>query len=202
MTTIHSHRSTIENRILALQLVTLTWMLVECSVALTAAWTARSVSLLAFGSDSIVELVSAVVVLLQFTPHFRISQTKAARFCGILLFCLAALVSAVALYGLFSHFEADTSLLGVAITGAALLLMPVLARMKRNTAQQTGNRALRADAIQSATCAYLAALTMCGLLLRSALGIHWLDQAAALAAVPILIVEAKRARKGQSCACC
>ena len=185
-----------------MQLVTLAWMLVECSVALFAAWRAGSVSLLAFGSDSIVELISAVVVVLQFTPQFRISQIKAARFCGTLLLCLAALVSIVALDGLFNHLEADTSPLGVAITGAALLLMPILARMKRNTAEQTGNRALRADAVQSATCAYLAALTMAGLLIRWAFGIHWLDQAAALAAVPILIIEAKRARKGQTCACC
>jgi divalent metal cation (Fe/Co/Zn/Cd) transporter len=74
--------------------------------------------------------------------------------------------------------------------------------MKRNTAEQTRNRALRADAVQSATCAYLAAVTMGGLLFRWAFGIHWLDQAAALIAVPILIIEAKRARKGQSCACC
>lgn len=159
-------------------------------------------SLLAFGSDSVVELISAVVVLLQFTPQFRISQIKAARFCGTLLLCLAAVVSTVALGGLLNHLEADTSLLGVAITGAALLLMPVLARMKRNAAEQTRNRALRADAIQSATCAYLAALTMGGLLLRWAFNVHWLDQAAALVAVPILIIEARRARKGQSCACC
>jgi divalent metal cation (Fe/Co/Zn/Cd) transporter len=157
---------------------------------------------LAFGSDSIVELVSAVVVLLQFTPQFRISQIKAARFCGTLLFCLAAVVSMLAVDGLFNHLEADTSLLGVAVTGAALLLMPVLAHMKRNAAEQTGNKALRADAIQSATCAYLAALTMGGLLLRWAFGVHWLDQAAALIAVPILIMEGKSARKGQTCACC
>ncbi len=202
MTTISVHRSPVENRILLLQLATLIWMLVECSVALTAAWRAKSVSLLAFGSDSLVELISAVLVLLQFTPLFRISQAKAAQFSGTLLFFLAALVSLAALAGMFNHLEADTSLLGMAITGGALLLMPILARMKQNTAERTGNRALRADAIQSATCAYLAALTLGGLLLRLAFNIHWLDQVAALVAVPILIIEAKRARKGQTCTCC
>ena len=58
--------------------------------------------------------------------------------------------------------------LGIAITAGALLLMPLLAQKKRATAEQTGNKALRADAVQSATCAYLAALTLTGLLLRSA----------------------------------
>lgn len=36
----------------SLQTITLVWMVVECLVALFAAWRARSVSLLAFGSDS------------------------------------------------------------------------------------------------------------------------------------------------------
>jgi divalent metal cation (Fe/Co/Zn/Cd) transporter len=202
ISTIAVPRSTIEKRMLWLQLVTLSWMLVECSIALTAAWKARSVSLLAFGSDSIVELISAAVVLLQFTPRFRISQVRAARFCGILLYGLAGVVSVIALAALFDHMETETSALGMTITGGALLFMPVLARMKRNTAEKTGNKALRADAVQSATCAYLAALSLGGLLLRWAFGLYWLDQISALAAVPILILEAKRARKGETCACC
>ena len=195
-------RSSIERRILSLQWVTLCWMLVECSVALTAAWRARSVSLLAFGSDSFVEVISAVVVLLQFSRSLRVSQTRAAKICGLLLYGLAGVVSLIALAGLYLHVNADTSHLGIAITAGALLLMPILARMKQNAADQTGNKALRADAVQSATCAYLAAITLAGLLIRSTFGIRWLDPIAALAAVPILIVEARRARKGQVCGCC
>ena len=191
-----------QRTIVSLQVMTLAWMLVECSVALFAAWQARSVSLLAFGSDSFVELVSAAMVLLQFTPHFQISQLRAARLCGSLLFGLAGVISVIALASRFRRTEADTSQLGIAITAGALLIMPLLAQKKRATAEQTGNKALRADAVQSATCAYLAALTLAGLLVRLAFGLHWLDQVAALLAVPILIVEGKRARKGQSCACC
>ena len=195
-------RSSIERRILSLQWVTLCWMVVECSVALTAAWRARSVSLLAFGSDSFVEVISAVMVLLQFSRSLRVSQTRAAKICGLLLYGLAGVVSLIALAGLYLHVNADTSRLGIAITAGALLLMPILARMKRDAADQTGNKALRADAVQSATCAYLAAITLAGLLIRSTFGTHWLDPIAALAAVPILIVEARRARKGQVCGCC
>ena len=83
MTTAIAPRSSIESRILLLQWVTLCWMVVECSVALTAAWKARSVSLLAFGSDSLVEVISAVVVLLQFTRACRVSQSRAAKICGL-----------------------------------------------------------------------------------------------------------------------
>lgn len=191
-----------DKRIGFLQFITVSWMLMECTVSLTASWKSGSISLLAFGADSFVELISAAAVLLQFTPQFQISQTTAARFCGTLLYCLAAVICVIAFAGFFEGLEAETSRLGIAITSGALLVMPILAYLKRNAADRTANRALRADAVQSAACAYLAALTLAGLLFRLAFGLHWLDQMAALAAVPILIVEARRARNGQTCACC
>ncbi len=153
-------------------------------------------------SDSFVEVISAVVVLLQFTRFLRVSQARAAKICGALLYGLAGVVSLIALAGLYFRENADTSRLGIGITAGALLLMPVLARMKRDAANQTGDKALRADAVQSVTCAYLAAITLTGLLIRSAFGIDWLDAIAALAAVPILILEARRARQGHVCGCC
>ena len=200
--TIAGSRSTMEKRILSLQWVTLCWMLVECSVALVAAARAKSVSLLVFGSDSLVELISATVVLLQFSRLRVVSRSNAAKLCGLLLYGLAGMVTLISVVGLFARVQADTSRLGIGITAGALLLMPILAHMKRNAAERTANKALRADAIQSATCAYLAALTLSGLLLRSVFGIDWLDQVAALAAVPILLLEARRAQQGQACGCC
>ncbi len=191
-----------EQQVRRLQYLTLLWMLVECSVALAAAARAHSVSLLAFGSDSFVEVISASVVLLQFSPRMTILPARAARWCGVLLYVLAAAVTGIALAGLLLQNTAETSLAGMAVTAGALLLMPVLARKKQAMANQTRNRALRADAVQSATCAYLAAITLAGQVLHRFLRWHWIDAVAALAAVPILMVEARRARQGQTCTCC
>lgn len=193
--------TTVARQVRSLQYLTLGWMLVECSVALAAAWRARSVALLAFGSDSLVEVISATVVLLQFVPGARLSEARAARVCGLLLYALSAVVLVIAGAGLLGRVHSESSRAGMAVTAGALLMMPLLARSKRRAAQRTGNRALHADAVQSATCAYLAAVTLAGLLLRSLLGVRWLDPLAALAAVPILVVEARRARRGQSCGC-
>src|SRR5665213_1847145 len=87
--------------VLWLQGVTLIWMLVECAVSLYAAYTARSAALLAFGSDSLVELLSATVVLFAILPSFSLTKARAAHLAGILLFVLAgaaviALVRSVA----------------------------------------------------------------------------------------------------------
>jgi hypothetical protein len=82
--------------VLWLQGITLAWMLVECGVSLYAAALARSPAMLAFGSDSLIELLSATVVLLQFLPRFPISHEQANRTTGLLLFALAVVVAAIA----------------------------------------------------------------------------------------------------------
>ncbi len=192
----------LEREVLTLQRITIAWMLVECSAAFLAAARAHSASLLAFGSDSVVELLSALVVLLKFSPASRLSPVRTARFCGGLLYVLAAIVVCIAVEGLLLHLPTEPSRLGIAVTAGALVLMPVLARRKRKAAQRLDSHALRADSIQSATCAYLAAVTLLGLLLRLVLPFRWLDSLAALAAVPILLVEARRARRGHVCTHC
>lgn len=71
----------------------------------------------------------------------------------------------------------------------------------RRQAQQMNNRALAADAMQSATCAYLAGVTLAGLVVYAMWQIRRADRVAALVAVPLLIVEGRRAWRGEGCAC-
>lgn len=183
-----------------LQGVTLAWMMLECGGALLAAARAHSVALLAFGADSLVELLSAVVVLLQFVPRFSVRKSQAERAAAVLLYALAGVVVLIAL--LARHAPRETSLLGMALTALALAGMPVLAWAKRRQARACNNRVLAADAAQSATCAYLAAVTLTGLVAYAWLHITWLDSAAALLAVPLLCMEARRTWRGEGCGCC
>jgi len=96
----------------------------------------------------------------------------------------------------------DASLLGIAITVMALITMPLLAWMKRREARRIDNRALAADATQSATCAYLAGVTLAGLVVFAVWHVRWVDTLAALAAIPVLLIEGQRAWRGESCGCC
>ncbi len=151
-----------------LQVVTLAWMLVECGIALAAAWRAQSPALLAFGADSFVELLSATVVLLQFVGRFTLSTSRAARWAGILLFVLAGVVATVSGMALISGVAPEPSWLGIGVSVAALVAMPVLSAAKRRVARRLRNSALAADAVQSATCAYLATVTLFGLAFNAA----------------------------------
>ena len=185
-----------------LQGITIAWMLVELGVAGYAAANAHSPAMMAFASDSVVELLSAAVVLSPRIPGLAVSQEKATRAAGTLLFVLAFVVAAIALASLFLHWQPEASCAGIAITAAALVAMPVLASLKRREARRHGNAALAADAVQSATCAYIALITLAGVGLNAAFHIAWFDSIAALAAVPLLIKEGREARKGHSCGCC
>jgi divalent metal cation (Fe/Co/Zn/Cd) transporter len=177
-------------------------MLVEFGVSAYAAVTAHSPAILAFGSDSLVELLSATVVLLQWIPGMSISERRASRIAGALLFVLALVVAAIAVASLALRLRPATSYAGIAITIAALIAMPVLAFLKRREARRSKNAALAADAVQSATCAYLALIALAGLAINAAFHVAWFDSVAALVAVPILVKEGRSAWQGHACGCC
>jgi divalent metal cation (Fe/Co/Zn/Cd) transporter len=189
-----------------LQGITLAWMLIECALSLYAAVKAHSPVMLAFGSDSFVELLSAGVVLLQFPSLVSISpsisQRSAARAAGFLLFVLALIVSVTAMVSLALRLRPEASRLGIGITLAALIVMPILTKLKRREARRSNNSALAADAAQSAMCAYLAGVSLAGLAMNEVFHIAWFDSLAALIAVPLLLKEGRAAWQGQTCGCC
>lgn len=194
--------SSSSHRVLWLQGVTLAWMVVECGVSLYASAAAHSPAMLAFGADSLIELFSATIVLLQFLPRFSISQERASRTAAVLLFVLAVVVAAIAGLALAVRTHPEETPLGIGITAAALIVMPILARLKSREAIRSRNPALRADAVQSATCAYLAVVTLVGLATNAVFHLAWFDSLSALVAVPLLLKEGKAAWRGAHCGCC
>ena len=191
-------------RIQRVQTVTIAWMTVEAAVSLFASWRAHSPALLAFGGDSAIELFSAVVVLRRFrasAAHAEIER-RAARVAGALLFALAAYVAASSVAGLLGYSEPKPTLLGIAILVAAAVVMPWLAKEKRRLSGATGSAALRADAAQSALCAYLSLIALVGLAINVIWRVKWADPIAALAIVPLVIWEGREALHGKACDCC
>ena len=80
--------------------------------------------------------------------------------------------------------------------------MPVLATLKRREARLSKNAALAADAVQSATCAYIALIALVGLAVNAAFHLPWFDSLAALVVIPILVKEGRLAWQGHVCGCC
>jgi divalent metal cation (Fe/Co/Zn/Cd) transporter len=190
-------------RIQRIQAVTVGWMILEAGVSLWAAWQARSPALLAFGGDSAIELLSAMVVLWRFRSNLadEDAERKAARIAGILLLALALFVVASSSVTLLGYSEPKLSYVGIAILVAAAVLMPSLAREKRRLSSVTRSPALRADAAESMLCAYLSWIALIGLAGHAWFGVAWADPIAALVITPLIVWEARESMRGKACGC-
>ena len=184
-----------------LEVVTVVWMLAEAVLAIGAGFAARSVLLTAFGFDSVIELLSGVVLLRRLTfeaggrsEHgIERMERATARISAVLLVLLCAYVVVTSVGGLVVGLKPESSALGIAVAGAALLVMPLLALAKSRANRVIGSSALRADIAETVTCAYMAAVTLAGIGLTSVLGLWWLQYVAAMALLVWLVPETREA---------
>lgn len=195
---------------LRLEAVSIVWMVAEAAVSVGAGIAVGSLLLVAFGVDSVIEMISAILLfwrlrrqalgLLPDEEAIEALERKVARVAGFLLYALSVYVVAQAVYGLTHRRQAETSWAGIAVAIIAAFGMPLLARAKIRVADAIGSRALRADAMETFTCGYLSWALLAGLAANALLHWWWLDSAAALAVVPLLVKEAREALTGE-CHC-
>ena len=184
-----------------LELVTVAWMAVEAALAIGAGIAARSVLLTAFGADSLIELLSGVTLLWRLRTEaaagdlerLEVVEQRAVRVSAVLLvvLCIYVLVSAAA--GLILRVEPQGSWLGIVISAAAVVIMPILAWRKRLANRAIDSSALRADIAETVTCAYLAGTTLLGVLVNALTGLWWIEYVAAFVFLFWLVREAREA---------
>lgn len=199
-------RTHLLRRGIALEVATVGWNVVEGVIAVTAGLFASSIALVGFGIDSFVETASGAVVgwRLWAEATGRVDEERAetlerrtGRIAGALLFGLAAYIIVDASRRLIGYGgEAQESRLGIVLTAISLVVMPLLGRAKLRTAVALKSGALRADAYETLTCAWLSLTTLAGLVLNAALGWWWADPLAALAIVPLAIREGLEGWRG------
>ena len=174
-----------------LEYATMTWMVAEATIAITAGLLAASIALVGFGLDSLIELFSAAIVIWQLRGEItgQDRQTRAIRLIGVTFFALAAYLTVEAIRDLATAARPGQSVPGLAVTAAALVVMPVLALAKRRTGQALGNRTLVADSAETAFCAFTSAAALLGVGLNAWLGWWWADPAAALIIAALAVKE-------------
>jgi len=182
---------------LRLEKITIVWMVVEAAAAVGAGIVAHSLLLVAFGIDSAIELASGIVVFKRFRVEAEQIERRTARIAGYLLLLLSVYVTIQAIVGLVNRHAAETSPIGIGVAVIAAVAMPVLARAKRRVADTINSRSLRADAMETLTCGYLSWILLVGLALNAATHWWWIDSAASLVIVPLLIREAFEAISGE-----
>jgi divalent metal cation (Fe/Co/Zn/Cd) transporter len=172
-----------------LEYASMVWMTVEAAVAIISGIIAASIALVGFGLDSVIEFFAAAVVVWQLRGGGEERETRAVRLIGVTFFVLAAYLSVEGIRNLIGHARPEHSIPGLAVTAAALLVMPGLAVAKRRTGQALGNRTLVADSAETAFCAYTSGAALLGVGLNSWLGWWWADPAAALVIAALAVRE-------------
>ncbi|MGC1887684.1 MAG: cation transporter [Stellaceae bacterium] len=187
-----------------LEWVTIGWMAIEAAVAVASGIAARSITLVAFGLDSVIELASASVLIWRLSQELRfgrevseVAERVARRIAGGLLFALAAYVIVAAGWSLWRGEGEGFSWPGLTVALLSIPVMLVLARRKLALADQLGSRALRADAAESVACLWLSVVVVLGLLAQLASGAWWIDAVTSLAIVWFLFKEGREAWEGE-----
>ncbi|MBG6216083.1 divalent metal cation (Fe/Co/Zn/Cd) transporter [Arthrobacter sp. CAN_A6] len=195
-----ARRAVLSRRIRLLVAATITYNTVEAVVAIAAGTVASSGALIAFGLDSIIEVISAAAVAWQFAGRNPEAREKTAlRFIAFSFFGLAAFVGIDAVRALIAGGEAEHSTVGIVLASVSLVIMPVLSMAQGRAGSELGSRSAVADSKQTLLCSYLSAVLLVGLLLNSLLGWQWADPIAALVIAVWAIKEGLQAWKGDAC---
>jgi divalent metal cation (Fe/Co/Zn/Cd) transporter len=182
--------------------LSLAYMTAEGTIAITAAVLAGSVALLGFGLDSIIEGLASVIIIWRFTGSRTLSEEaeqRAQKAVAVTFFLLAPYIAADAIRTLADNDKPSTSWLGIGLSIASLIVMPLLGVAKKRIGASIESHATEGEGTQNLLCAYLAAAVLIGLLANTLLGLWWLDPTVGLLIAALAIREGKEAWNGDDC---
>jgi divalent metal cation (Fe/Co/Zn/Cd) transporter len=180
-----------------IELVSVIWMVIEAALAIGSGLIAHSLALVAFGEDSIIELIAGAVLLWRLTIEAKgasLERVKRAEkvsswVVGVALLLLAVYIVVASIDKLWTHQAAESSYLGIGLAIVSSVIMLYLSRAKKRIGSEIGSKALRSDGACSIVCAYMAWTVLVGVILTALLGWWWIDSIAALALVYFVVKE-------------
>jgi divalent metal cation (Fe/Co/Zn/Cd) transporter len=135
-------------------------MATEGAVGLAAGFAAGSIALVGWALGSGIEALASVIVVWRFTGSRMLSETaerKAQKAVAVSFWLLAPYIAVEAARDLAAHHPASATLLGIALTGSSLVIMPVLGITKRRLGERLGSAATAGEGTQNVLCAAQAA---------------------------------------------
>ncbi|MFC2022342.1 cation diffusion facilitator family transporter [Chloroflexota bacterium] len=155
---------------LRLEYFTVAYNILEAIASIVFGSIARSIALVGFGLDSIVESLSGLVLIWRLRQHGKISEEaeeriekRATRFVAITFFVLGAYVLFQSVRKLLFEEIPEPSLPGIIIAIASIIVMPLLTWQKYKTGKQINSRALIADSKETLACTFLSVALLLGL---------------------------------------
>jgi divalent metal cation (Fe/Co/Zn/Cd) transporter len=189
----------------ALSWASLFYMAIEGGVGVWQGMAAGSIALVGWGLASFVEGIASAVIVWRFTGARRLSDTaerRAQKLVAVQFFILAPYVLVESVKTLVEGGHADVTVIGMALTGTSVVLMPVLGRAKHRLADRLGSTATAGEGTQNVLCGVQAAAVLAGLAANAAIGAWWLDPLIGVFIALVAVREGRQAWRGQGCAHC
>lgn len=188
---------------LRLAALTVGYNVVEGVVAVAAGLGAGLVSLIGFGVDSGIESVAGVLVAVRLAARLRHGDVDerrerlTLRLVAATFFLLAAYIVVEATRALLSRATPEASVVGLALLAASVVIMPILAHLKRGVGLALGDNLILADAAETRICLLLSISTLLGLGLFALTGAAWLDPVAGFVIAAFAVHEGREAWGGE-----
>jgi len=173
-----------------LERITLGWNVVGVIVLGWSALVARSVALVGFGLDSLIEIGASTVVLWELAGTGVERQRRALQLIGVAFVALAIYIAVQSTVALASSYHAEHSISGIVWTGATAVVMFALAAAKSSTGSALHNPVLQSEGRVTFVDGLLATAVLVGLVLNVLVGAWWADP---LAGYVIVFYGAKEA---------
>jgi divalent metal cation (Fe/Co/Zn/Cd) transporter len=181
----------------------LAWMSVEGFVGVLAGVQAHSLGVVTWAASSFVEALASVIVVWRFTGRRTLSETSEARaqkWVAASFFVLAPYFIFEAIRKLITGSQTDTTVLAVALTASAIVLMPLLGWAKLRLGRRLDSGATSGEGIQNIMCAVQAATALIAVG-AAGIGVGFLDPLAALVIAGIAIKEGRDGWRGEDTCC-
>jgi len=186
----------LHSRALNLSYFTVTYNIIECIVSIISGFIAGSTALLGFGSDSLVESLSGLIMIWRFRKHGIVSKDeedvvdkKATFFVGITFFIFGLYILYESIRKLIFGEKPEPSLVGIIIAIASIIVMPILFYLKFKTGKSIGSKSLLADSKQTLVCLFMSISLLIGLCLNYLFGFWQADPIVGLIIVAFLFRE-------------
>ena len=197
------HRAARWARLLAW--VSLLWMLMEGAVGLWQGLLVGSIALTGWALGSAVEGLASVIVVWRFTGARTLSETaerRAQRGVAVSFWLIAPYVAAESLRNLLSQHRSETTVIGIALTAIAVVLMPLLGYAKRQLGTKLDSAATAGEGTQNYLCATQAAAVLVGLAVTAVWpGGWWVDPVIGLAVSAAAVWQGIESWRGERCQC-
>jgi divalent metal cation (Fe/Co/Zn/Cd) transporter len=180
-------------------------MLTEGAMGLWQGLTVGSIALTGWALASAPEGLASAMVIWRFTGSRTLSETaerRAQRGVALSFWLTAPYIATESIRYLLGEHHAHRSAIGIVLTAVALVLMPLLGRVKHKLGARLSSAATAGEGTQNYLCGAQAAAVLIGLAITGSWsGGWWIDPAIGLAIAAVAVWQGVRAWRGEDCGC-